>query len=215
VDRTQTAEGDVAVKTPPRLATWLLERLTPGSNVDALAGDLFEEYQRRRSVRWYWQQTAIAIAAGAWSRVRQHPALTLRAVVTTWIMLAATTVPFVFLRDALKPFEDTGTFDVRGTDLLQVWNNWMPVQLVVTTIGVSWLVARLHRTLGLSAPLSFCLSYWLLSARSLTDNAWAIVDPAPSTPVAFRLAVLILQATLLPLLVVAGGIANELITPRR
>jgi hypothetical protein len=46
---------------PPKLATWLLERLTSGYHNDPLAGDLIEEYGRGRSRDWYWRQVLIAI----------------------------------------------------------------------------------------------------------------------------------------------------------
>jgi len=39
----------------PRLALWLLERFVPDS--EALAGDLLEEFDRRRSAVWFWWQT--------------------------------------------------------------------------------------------------------------------------------------------------------------
>jgi preprotein translocase subunit SecY len=44
---------------PPRLATWILTRVA-GWN-DALVGDLLEEYERRRSARWYWGQVLLAV----------------------------------------------------------------------------------------------------------------------------------------------------------
>jgi hypothetical protein len=49
---------------PPALATWLLERIVPGENNEALAGDLLEEFNRRGSAAWYWRQVLGAILAG-------------------------------------------------------------------------------------------------------------------------------------------------------
>ena len=48
---------------PPALATWILKRVARRN--DALVGDLFEEYGRRRSTIWYWRQvlTAVCVAA--------------------------------------------------------------------------------------------------------------------------------------------------------
>jgi hypothetical protein len=48
---------------PPRLALALLERLV--SDSDPLAGDLIEEFARRRSRLWFWWQVLAAIAS-AW-----------------------------------------------------------------------------------------------------------------------------------------------------
>lgn len=50
---------------PPRGALALLERLVPDSAF--LAGDLFEEYQRRQSRCWLWWQVLAAIAI-AWCK---------------------------------------------------------------------------------------------------------------------------------------------------
>jgi hypothetical protein len=48
---------------PPAFATWLLEQLALGDNNQALAGDLIEEFERRRSVAWYWRQVVGGILA--------------------------------------------------------------------------------------------------------------------------------------------------------
>jgi hypothetical protein len=47
---------------PPAIASWMLEHLTPGIRNDALAGDLQEEFQYRQSARWYWRQVLAAMA---------------------------------------------------------------------------------------------------------------------------------------------------------
>jgi len=49
---------------PPRIATWLLERLGPDYRNESLAGDLFEEYQQGRSRAWYWREVILAICIG-------------------------------------------------------------------------------------------------------------------------------------------------------
>lgn len=45
------------------LAAWLFEHLTRREHQEALAGDLLEEYSRRRSDAWYWRQVLAAIVA--------------------------------------------------------------------------------------------------------------------------------------------------------
>jgi hypothetical protein len=54
------------------LATWMLERLTSGPHGEALSGDLLEEFQHGRSVRWYWQQVVAAIGVGFAHRARGY-----------------------------------------------------------------------------------------------------------------------------------------------
>jgi hypothetical protein len=67
---------------PPLFAARLLKRLVPVQDHDALLGDLYEEYQRRRSLAWYWLQIFAAIIVGSWKDIRTHRLLTLRAIVT-------------------------------------------------------------------------------------------------------------------------------------
>lgn len=57
---------------PPRLATWLLLRLTPQGETESLIGDLMEEYQSRQSSAWYWYQVLIAILSTTGSDLTDH-----------------------------------------------------------------------------------------------------------------------------------------------
>ena len=61
---------------PPRIATWMLEHLTPGKKNEALAGDLLEEFKRGRTATWYWRQVVTAIILGFARELRtQWPAI--------------------------------------------------------------------------------------------------------------------------------------------
>jgi hypothetical protein len=51
----------MSLTNPPRLATWLLERLSSGYHRESLVGDLFEQYARGRTRFWYWRQVLVAI----------------------------------------------------------------------------------------------------------------------------------------------------------
>lgn len=57
---------------PPKLATWLLDRLGFATQNPALVGDLLEEFRGGRSRGWYWRQTLTAIAAGVRCNVRNR-----------------------------------------------------------------------------------------------------------------------------------------------
>jgi cytochrome bd-type quinol oxidase subunit 2 len=46
---------------PPRLAIWLLERLSTGYRGESLAGDLIEQYALGKGRLWLWRQVAVAI----------------------------------------------------------------------------------------------------------------------------------------------------------
>jgi hypothetical protein len=73
---------------PPVLAAWLLRRFAPGPDVDAIAGDLLEHYQRGRSAAWYWREVFVAILVGTWCESRQHPLRLVGAVAAGWLVTA-------------------------------------------------------------------------------------------------------------------------------
>lgn len=70
---------------PPALATWMLDHLLWGERNEALAGDLLEEFQRRRSVAWYWRQVIGAIFSSFSNEVRAD-----------WVMLWTIVFSFVW-----------------------------------------------------------------------------------------------------------------------
>jgi hypothetical protein len=71
----------MTLRTPPRLATWLLNHLGPAYRRESLVGDLLEEYQQDRSPIWYWRQTGAAVLIGAARLFRiRIPKLVLNAV---------------------------------------------------------------------------------------------------------------------------------------
>lgn len=49
---------------PPKLATWLMEKLTPAPQNAPLAGDLVEAFRQGRSSSWYWRQVFWAVLIG-------------------------------------------------------------------------------------------------------------------------------------------------------
>lgn len=78
----------MTIRIPPRMATWLLKHLGPGYRSEALAGDLFEEYQQGRTHAWYWRQTAAAILVGGTRLLRvKLPRFVLSAVLRALIEL--------------------------------------------------------------------------------------------------------------------------------
>jgi hypothetical protein len=94
---------------PPTLATWLLEHICSNTNADALAGDLLEEYNRRRSAAWYWRQVLIGIVTSCASEVRHHRLLATQAIVITWaagygaLLLGRWLVVEFFMHGVLQP----------------------------------------------------------------------------------------------------------------
>jgi hypothetical protein len=81
-------------KNPPRIATWMMEHLTPSGSDDAIAGDLLEHFRAGRSTGWYWRQVITAIAAELIRRVWLHRAALLFAAMWSflapaWVLLNA------------------------------------------------------------------------------------------------------------------------------
>ena len=55
-----------------KLATWMLEHLTPHPRNEALSGDLLEELRSGRSAGWYWHQVISAIVARLFNKSRDY-----------------------------------------------------------------------------------------------------------------------------------------------
>jgi hypothetical protein len=72
---------------PPVLATWLLGLMDSNAWQDAVAGDLFEDYQRRRSSTWYWCQVLMVVAIAVGKDLRHHWVLALRALAVAVLSL--------------------------------------------------------------------------------------------------------------------------------
>ncbi len=62
----------MSLATPPIIASWLLERFTPGEMHEALAGDLEEEFHHGRGKPWYWRQVLSAVFIRQVDRARFH-----------------------------------------------------------------------------------------------------------------------------------------------
>src|SRR5216684_4519442 len=75
--------SDMQVTQPPRLATWLLERLASGEKRESVIGDLAEQYQHGRSLTWYWRQVLSTILVGVMKDLREHRLLAIRSVILT------------------------------------------------------------------------------------------------------------------------------------
>src|SRR6478752_1207696 len=71
---------------PSSHATWMLEHLALGDSVEALGGDLLEEFRAGRSDVWYWRQVLVACAVSWLESLRTRTPLLVFALL--WSMLA-------------------------------------------------------------------------------------------------------------------------------
>jgi hypothetical protein len=142
---------------PPRLAEWLLTHAVPGPMIDSLAGDLAEEFARRRSALWYWRQVVVAILMGHASEVRQHWVLTIRTIALTWtVNLAAVVLGYRLMASIFV----NGRADIQPV----VWSQ--PVLWFLGGAATGFSIALLHRR--------HCRTMLLTGSVSLL--AWAFVS---------------------------------------
>ena len=121
---------------PPRLASFLLERLAPGN--EALQGDLQEEFTAGRTTAWYWSQVLATITRQGPLAVRARGLVAAENFVTgiiTLILIGFYAVFVVNVTEWLLRFEG-----------VRVWE-WIP-----NALGpLDGLAAVLTFALGLSA----------------------------------------------------------------
>jgi hypothetical protein len=156
---------------PPVLATWLLEHVRFSNTGEALAGDLLEDFHKRRSVAWYWRQVFAAILVGFVSEVRHHWVLAIRAVV---IGLTLNGVALVLGHELLVQLYRHGLLNRVVFPPLASWL----VQSFFSGAVSGWIVASLHRKhrnamlLTLAGALlvwASMLRVWYLSATVTSE----------------------------------------------
>jgi hypothetical protein len=145
---------------PPPLATWILERCTPGQRDQALAGDLLEEFQRGRSHGWYWRQCLAACLVG-WVRYLGNRS-SLIAFATLWSMLApawSMLVDRVQYRSVAWPAEVAAWL---GLNLVFIWTGMLLFATLHRRFAAPFAAKKLLRALAVAAgvflPLYFATS---------------------------------------------------------
>ncbi len=171
---------------PPLVATWILERFCTD---EALAGDLVEQYQSRRSVTRYWRQTLSAVAVYSTSQIREHKWLTVRAIATglgIWVVFNN-----MLLKGVLQPWMDTTA--LRVAYLLLGYVIWM---------ANGWLIARLHRPYPTAMVLAYVVWSTVASVPVIGPLVvGALADPSVRPSLAWEVAAR--SVTLLSIM--AGG----------
>jgi hypothetical protein len=158
---------------PPAFAARLLKRLVPAQDHDALLGDLCEEYQRGRSIAWYWLQILVAIVVRSWKDVRDHTLVAARAIVTGLVAQMFLPSAFSSLQNVL-----TGAGFMWGDAWIGLpwyWHWPYSASLVLIMQGIwiagnvmiGWLVVRLHREHGVTMVFVYCGAIGALHAAGL------------------------------------------------
>ena len=149
---------------PPALATWMLEHLLLGGRNDALAGDILEEFQRRRSVAWYWRQVLFAIFVSISEALRVHRlALSFQVVfAATWVWVSAycdATVHRYFFAWALAHYHYAWV----------VWIAWSTVLVVALPLGIYLASARRFSLRAYARGLAVGWSVWVIISAGRTE----------------------------------------------
>ena len=142
---------------PPRVATWLLERLGPTNG--PLAGDLVEEHRRGRSAAWYWRQVVVAICVAQSRHLRGLGILTLSMVVGFLITVAFIEPVFDFIMGPVK--------GVAAPDTAYVW---------VQPFDAFVLYAQIAALGGfvLATPVLFYQAWYMVAGRDAHTRWFAI-----------------------------------------
>ena len=199
---------------PPRLSTWLLERLSPEHRRESLAGDLREQFHRGRSAWWYRRQVLGSILVGLAADVAAHKVLAVRALVLGWsglYVIYGVVGPFI-QETRMTFFSRWGSTLWGESEILrQLWVYYgLPFVLETCSLfaGIGWMVARLHRrhlpgiVVLFSATLLIPATFQALETRRLLETElwpgwgwgsfrWALVFHALVSIVAYPLCVLI------------------------
>ncbi len=151
---------------PPRVATWLLLKLCVSPDVEAIAGDLEEQFPTR-SPLWYWREACFAVLQSAVHHLCRHWTLSLRAICVGGAVMALATMAFrnlayVILGRVLPP---------------PVSPSSLPV--VFMTVGApsfiaGWAIGRWHRPY--SFPFAIALAAVAVPLHVLPRLVFLIVN---------------------------------------
>jgi hypothetical protein len=201
----------MTIRQPPRFAGRLLKRLVPAQNHDALLGDLSEEYQRRRSVTWYFLQILSAVVVGSWKDIRSHQLLAGRAAAVglfvQFLVISAT----LEMRDVL-----TGAGFMWGTTWIGLgwyWHwpyaSWSFAAFfqgawIAGDVMIGWIIARLHRPHGVTMVSVFLAVMFVVRVDGLVRAA--ILSPWPQPVYMYNLSHALVDGFVIsPLLMLFGG----------
>ena len=128
----------MTAKHPPALAIWLYKHFGCGPNVDAVLGDLAEQYLRK-STPWYWRQVLTGIPVSVVTAALGHKVIAAKAMVAgcaTWFVFLAVYPSFVFgFAGPSGPSFDLASYLAHH---LIAWAAlWIPVLFSVASAGDS------------------------------------------------------------------------------
>jgi hypothetical protein len=192
---------------PPRVATWLAQRLVSGPRRESLLGDLIEQHQQGRSDIWYWRQVLVAILVGNAHDLAAHRMLALRALAIGWTLYYLFSFPVTWAGGFAENWVSQQVIVCEpGSFWCQFWRNQFSVELLIYVAGAvsGGIVARLHHKHWV-AMLSVYAASVLLFEYGMV--AWMASRSLPPVPIS-RVALIVANLTVVvrPLSVFAGGL---------
>jgi hypothetical protein len=191
---------------PPRVTTWLAQRLVSGPRRESLVGDLIEQYRQGRSGIWYWRQVLAAILAGNMYDLAAHKMLALRALTIGWTLYYL----FSFLvtwagRIAENWVSQQVMLCEPDSFWCQFWLNQFSVEILIYVAGAvsGGIVARLHHKYWVAMLSLYAASVLLFECGMI---GWMVSRSVPPVPIP-RVALFVANLTVVvrPLSVFVGG----------
>ncbi len=149
----------MTTRSPPRVATWLLEELGGGTRIEELVGDLTEQFAAGRSRLWYWRQAGGALAVAVGRALRTHAtsftAAVLAGYALTSLWLFGNSLAFGSLYRSLDAHPHPLTLET-VTRFLGM--RAAQASLTVLTFVSGWIVTRIHRAHQRAVLLAFVVS---------------------------------------------------------
>ncbi len=145
-------------RSPPRLATWLLEGLGSGARLEELIGDLTEQYAAGRSALWYWHQASGALALDVRRTLRTHgPSF------ATAVLVGYAVTSLWLLGNSLAFRPDDGLEATRHAAALDTLMRFLSMRasqasLTVLVFVSGWIVTRIHRAHRRAVLLAFVIA---------------------------------------------------------
>jgi len=193
-------------KQPPRVATWLAQRLVSGPRRESLLGDLIEQYRLGRSGMWYWRQVLAAIVVGNAHDLASHKLLALRALTVGWTLYYLFAFPVTWAGGIAENWVSHQVIVCEPTSFsCQFWRNQFSVELLVYVAAAvsGGIVARLHHKHWVAMLSLYAASVLLFECGMI---AWMMSGSAPPETIS-RGELILANLTVLvrPLSIFVGG----------
>jgi hypothetical protein len=193
---------------PPRVATWLAQRLVSGPKRESLLGDLIEQYREGRSGIWYWRQVLAAILIGNVHDLAAHKMLALRALTIGWTLYYLFSFPVTWAGGMAESWLSQQVIACApGSFWCQFWLNQFSAELLIYLAGAvsGAIVARLHHKYWVAMLSLYAASVLLFECGMI---GWMVSQSVPPVPIS-RVTLIIANLTVVvrPLSVFVGGMS--------